>query len=79
MADYYTFQIHYGPSDKPLVFEAKDLFPGTQDFIYWSRDLRSKLFTTGFMIQSTEICWEFISPFRIHTAYLIKQEGKFGI
>lgn len=77
---YYTLQIKYGGTENPEIEEMKDLSHGESDtFLRWSSELRSRLFTTGFQIQTSPIAWEFISPFRIHTAILLKQDKKYAV
>lgn len=79
MPNYYTLQIHYGGTEKPKVEERKDLNCGTMAENEWLRTLREKLFTTGFHVVTAPGTIEFISPWHIHTAFLIKQDKKFGI
>lgn len=76
--DYYTLQITYGGTGKPNVEEFKDMEPGSMAFGTWKNMLREKLYSTGFALQTAPGTWEFISPLRIHTAYLIRQDRKIG-
>lgn len=78
--NYYTLQIHYGGTTaKPEIEERKDLNAGTLEETEWITQLRAKLYTTGFAKKTAPGAWEFISPFRIHTVFLIKQDKKYGI
>lgn len=74
---YYTLQIHYGGTEKPKIEERKDLhIPEGKTFYAWEQEIRHGLFTRGFSVSTSPTAWEFISPFRIHTAYLIQQDKK---
>jgi len=77
MPNYWTLQITYGGTAKPLVEERKDLNCGTMEERAWIRQIRERLYTTGFEVQTAPGTWEFISPFRIHTALLIMQDRKY--
>jgi len=77
--NYYTLQIKYGSTAQPAVEELKDLHSNGQQESEWIKDMRKRLYTTGFQIQTAPGAWEFISPFRIHTVFLIKQDKKYGI
>lgn len=80
--NYYTLQVKYGNSLNPSTIEFKDLCPGTTDeklIRDWQRKMRENLWTTGFQIETAAGTFQFISPFLIHTAYLILQDGKYGI
>lgn len=77
--NYYTLQIHYGNTPNNSTEELKDLPCEQGREKEWMKDLRQRLYTTGFQIQTAPGAWEFISPFRIHTVFLIKQDKKYGI
>ncbi len=81
--NYYTLQIHYGSdkdnNNKPHIEERKDLNAGTLPENEWLRTIRERLFTTGFHITTAPGTIQFISPFLIHTAYLIKQPQKHNL
>jgi hypothetical protein len=79
---YYTLQIRYGDSMKPSTVEFKDMTPGEtndEQFIkLWMRDIRRNLWQTGFQIETTPGNFELLSPFRIHSVYLLKQDKKYN-
>lgn len=79
---YYTLQIQYGSSIKQENFEIKDLEfvpeAGLPEF-QWRQNIQRRIYTIGFTIETAKGTWEFISPLRIHTAYLIRQAQKFGV
>ncbi len=75
--NYYTLQIHYGDSKKPDVEERKNLSSGFTDDTQWIADLRKSLYITGFAKKTSPTTYEFVSPFRIHTVFLIKQPHKY--
>ncbi len=78
--NYYTLQIKYGGTTNPQTEELKDLTSPPEKEKEFIRSIREKLYTTGFQIETSPgVAWEFISPFRIHTVYLLKQDKKFGI
>lgn len=77
--NYYTLQIHYGSSLDMKIEERKDLNSGTMNEAEWVRQLRERLFITGFHVVAAPGTYEFITPFKIHKVYLIKQAGKIGI
>lgn len=77
--NYYTLQIHYGDTKENKIEELKDLNPGTMEEKAWIKALREKLFTSGFHVRTSPSTLEFISPFRIHTAFLIRQDKKYSL
>lgn len=42
----------------------------------WITQLREKLYSTGFTVVIADDTYEFISPFKIHCIYLVKQQIK---
>lgn len=69
---YYTLQVHYnGPKEKE-VMEFKDIESTTLEI------LRKAIFQSGIKIQTSPTTHEWISPFRINTAFAIKQDKKFA-
>lgn len=76
--NYYTLQIHYGDSKKPDVEERLNLSPAVDGSdTSWISELRKSLYTTGFAKKTSPTTYEFVSPFRIHTIFLIKQPHKY--
>lgn len=79
---FYTLQIYFGrdpATDNPFVHEFKDVeYDGTKDLNTWLTEVRQKLYTTGFNIATSPTTIQFINPLLIHTAYLIRQDKKFG-
>jgi hypothetical protein len=78
--NYYTMQIHYGGTNKPQVEELKDLHSEIETADaerQWLRAVREKIYTTGFQVRTSPTTLEFISPLRIHTVYMIRQDKKF--
>lgn len=81
MPIYYTLQVQYGSSLKHETAEFKDMefTEGTgKTESVWRHEIRQRLYTTGFTLETAIGTWEFISPLRVHTAYLIKQPNKHG-
>jgi len=82
--NYFTLQIHYNvPTSTQwpkgiAIEERKDLNCGTMEEKAWIRSIREKLYSTGFQTQTASGCFEFISPLRIHTAYLLKQDRRYS-
>lgn len=82
---YFTLQITYlCPSteqlNKTCIEERKDLCaPDNTPEIEWKRTLQQRLYTFGFQVQTAPGTWEFISPFRVITAFLITQDKKYGL
>lgn len=81
--NYYTLQINYNVPTSPqwpkgvATEERKDLNCGAMEEKAWITMVREKIFTTGFQIQTSSGCWEFISPLRINTVYLLKQDRQY--
>lgn len=81
--NYYTLQIHYNAPTSAqwpkgiAVDERKDLNCGQMEEKAWITMIREKLYATGFQVQTGGGCYEFISPLRIHTAYLLKQDRQY--
>lgn len=73
----YTLSIKYGSTADPLTEEVKDIKcdyeENTKEFKDWQRRLRQRVFQEGFSVTIQTGQFEFISPFRIHTAYLTRQ------
>lgn len=79
MPVYYTLQIQYDSTTQPKAIEFRDLTPDGKDPNIWADELRGKLYTIGFKHTTAPGTIEFVSPLRIITAYLIKQEKKFTV
>lgn len=78
---HYTLRIEYGSSieTKKQVQEITNLefTEGTQvSFNSWRNSLQKRIYNDGTCIKGKDGNFEFISPLRIHTAYLIKQDKK---
>lgn len=76
--NYYTLQIHYHGTTKVEIEELKDLHCDTMEETAWIKLLRERLYMSGFTIRTSPSTVEFISPLRINTAYLIKQDRKYN-
>lgn len=80
MADkYFTLQIHWGDSGAPTITELKDLTPGDLELNTWKKLVRQNLYTTGFNLETAPGTTKFVSPFLVHSAYLIQQDKKYSI
>lgn len=72
--DYFTMQICYVIPDKKEneVIEFKDIEG-------WAavKELQKSIWISGFRMQQSPTAWELVSPYRIVTALVIKQENKY--
>lgn len=78
---FWTLKIEFGSSveTKKQVQEVTNLefTEGTEvSFNQWRNALQHRVYNDGTCMQGKDGNYEFISPLRIHTAYLIKQKGK---
>lgn len=82
--NYYTLLIVYtkrggaGGGIQEVIEERKDLNPGNMNEVDWIRQLRERLFETGFHVAAGSGSWEFIPPYRIVSAHLNRQPQKFA-
>lgn len=82
MIIYYTLQIHYGTLAAPEIYETKDLAYDTGSAVaehLWRERICERIYAHGFVKQTSPGTWELISPLQINTAFLIKQDKKFGV
>jgi len=82
MNNFFTLQVYYTNQKGGIqhsVIEFKDLEPNGTHEKTWRNMVREKLFTTGFEIETSPGNYEFVSPFRVHYAMLLKQDKKYGI
>ena len=76
--NYYTMQIHWNNGKEVVVEERKDYTPGPMNENDWITSIREKIYRTGFTHYLSPGNYEFVSPLRIHTVFLLKQDKKFA-
>ncbi len=74
--NYYTLIIQYGGTKDPQKIQFENLTPAGKDFVIWTQEIRHRIYTTGFNIELAPGSWELISPFRVHSLDLIRQQSK---